>query len=397
MYPINEVENGSIIKTYSWLGSKLRGIVSDKTYIFDYNARGIRERKLVRNGNVPISDIYYFYDSQNRLVGESRYEYIGTGQKTKTSDIIYIYDATGLLYGFRYNGVEYYYDRDILGNINHIIHNNGLIVATYKYEAYGKHKVLNASGVEVLNSTFIGNINPIRYKGYYYDVETQLYWVSSRYYSPELCRWISPDSIEYLDPESINGLNLYAYCGNDPINKYDPTGHFAISTLVLIALGIFVIDTVIETTILMTSEEYKAENVYHFNPSTGEGNVHIPNSAAFNNPIAQLIYSIYLYENVKMEDGSNFFTGDPYDIVGELQAHNIAASFTRTLMALFFVPLALLSNGDYFWNIMHNLYVRSAHVDLGPSIAAEDDWYVRLPSYILKWIIKILSFNSLEW
>ena len=63
------------------------------------------------------------------------------------------------------------------------------------------------------------------YKGYIYDVETQLYWVSSRYYSPELCRWISPDSIEYLDPESINGLNLYAYCGNDPVNRFDPTGH----------------------------------------------------------------------------------------------------------------------------------------------------------------------------
>ena len=58
-----------------------------------------------------------------------------------------------------------------------------------------------------------------------YDVETQLYWVSSRYYSPELCRWISPDSIEYLDPESINGLNLYVYCGNDPINYIDPDGH----------------------------------------------------------------------------------------------------------------------------------------------------------------------------
>ena len=56
-------------------------------------------------------------------------------------------------------------------------------------------------------------------------METQLYWVSSRYYSPDLCRWISPDSIEYLDPESINGLNLYAYCGNDPVNRFDPTGH----------------------------------------------------------------------------------------------------------------------------------------------------------------------------
>ena len=57
------------------------------------------------------------------------------------------------------------------------------------------------------------------------DVETGHYWVSSRYYSPELCRWISPDSIEYLDPESINGLNLYAYCNNNPVMYSDPDGH----------------------------------------------------------------------------------------------------------------------------------------------------------------------------
>ncbi|HCX08674.1 MAG TPA: hypothetical protein DHG20_06095 [Acholeplasmatales bacterium] len=71
-------------------------------------------------------------------------------------------------------------------------------------------------------------INSYLYKGYYYDKETQFYWVSSRYYSPEICRWISPDLIEYLDPQSINGLNLYAYCNNDPINNYDPTGHFTL-------------------------------------------------------------------------------------------------------------------------------------------------------------------------
>ena len=92
----------------------------------------------------------------------------------------------------------------------------------------GQFKVFDGNGNEDNDATSIGNINPIRYRGYYYDVETQLFWVSSRYYSPELCRWISPDSIEYLDPESINGLNLYAYCNNDPVNKYDPTGHSAI-------------------------------------------------------------------------------------------------------------------------------------------------------------------------
>ena len=68
-------------------------------------------------------------------------------------------------------------------------------------------------------------------------VETGLFWLSSRYYSPELCRFISPDSVDYLDPSSINGLNLYAYCNNDPINYADPSGHVAISIGVLLAIG----------------------------------------------------------------------------------------------------------------------------------------------------------------
>ena len=72
------------------------------------------------------------------------------------------------------------------------------------------------------------NNNGFVYKGYYYDVKTSLFWISSRYYSPELCRFISPDDVEYLDPESVNGLNLYCYCLNNPISYSDPSGHFVI-------------------------------------------------------------------------------------------------------------------------------------------------------------------------
>jgi hypothetical protein len=62
--------------------------------------------------------------------------------------------------------------------------------------------------------------------------------VGHRYYNPEWGRWLSPDDIEYLDPQSINGLNLYAYCNNDSVNKYDPTGHFAITLTTLLIGGL---------------------------------------------------------------------------------------------------------------------------------------------------------------
>ena len=58
--------------------------------------------------------------------------------------------------------------------------------------------------------------------------------VGHRYYNPEWGRWIQPDDIEYLDPTNINGLNLYAYCMNDPVNMYDPDGHIAISISAII-------------------------------------------------------------------------------------------------------------------------------------------------------------------
>ncbi len=74
------------------------------------------------------------------------------------------------------------------------------------------------------NNKFIAELNPFRYRGYYYDIETGLYYLNSRYYDPEIGRFINADDISYLDPESINGLNLYAYCVNNPTNLSDETG-----------------------------------------------------------------------------------------------------------------------------------------------------------------------------
>ena len=91
-------------------------------------------------------------------------------------------------------------------------------------------------------------------------VETGWFWLSSRYYSPELCRFISPDDIEYLDPESVNGLNLYCYCLNNPINNADPSGHFAISAALFI--GTIIIGAVIGGGIAAYSSIKKGDEWY---------------------------------------------------------------------------------------------------------------------------------------
>lgn len=72
-------------------------------------------------------------------------------------------------------------------------------------------------------------MNPFRYRGYYYDTETKLYYLQTRYYDPETGRFLNMDSIDYADPENLNGLNLYAYCNNNPVMYVDPTGHFVMA------------------------------------------------------------------------------------------------------------------------------------------------------------------------
>ena len=136
---------------------------------------------------------------------------------------------------------DIYDDRD-----NHaVVDSNGSTVVEYKYDAWGNHKVLDANGNEITSSTHIGNLNPFRYCGYYYDIETGFYFLKSRYYDPEVGRFLNIDSLDYADPETINGLNLYAYCGDNPVMGYDPEGIWSWSGFwnVIAAVAVVVVVT----------------------------------------------------------------------------------------------------------------------------------------------------------
>ena len=123
----------------------------------------------------------------------------------------------------------YYFHRNPMGDVVGIYDLNNNLVAKYLYDAWGNFTISGNSA--------IAKANPIRYRGYYYDEETGLYYCNARYYSPKWRRFISPDDTAYLDPESVNGLNLYCYCNNDPVNLVDPSGHFGFWALLGITLA----------------------------------------------------------------------------------------------------------------------------------------------------------------
>ena len=113
---------------------------------------------------------------------------------------------------------------DAQGNIIALIDNSGKVVVQYVYDAWGNHAVLDANGNDLTSSSHIGNRNPFRYRGYFYDAETGLYYLQTRYYDPEVGRFLNMDDISYATPEQLHGLNLYAYCANNPVMGYDPYG-----------------------------------------------------------------------------------------------------------------------------------------------------------------------------
>ena len=190
-------------------------------------ARGHRLDKMENSGyNI---DIAFKYDENGvrtqKTVNGVQTNFITSGikllaQKTGENVLLWQVDGNGNTIGFNYNNVPYFYMKNLQGDIIGITDTSGNIVARYTYDSWGKLiSIKDASNVDkITDTTFIGYINPLRYRGYYYDSETGFYYLNARYYDPEIGRFINAD--ETLD----GGYNLFEYCYNNPVNAFDPEG-----------------------------------------------------------------------------------------------------------------------------------------------------------------------------
>ena len=193
---------------FTWqYGRRLSSISHNGDSIsYTYDPDGIRTSKTV-NGTTT-----KFHIMNGTLLGQTR----------GSDKIIFLYDEKASKYGFDYNGTKYYYIFNVQGDVIGILNQAGQKIVSYTYDPWGR--LLSIGGPQ---AGTIGQLNPIRYRGYYYDTETGFYYLQSRYYDPTMKRFLSCDSEAAitLSPEQPNwNKNLFAYCDNNPIIRVDCGG-----------------------------------------------------------------------------------------------------------------------------------------------------------------------------
>lgn len=195
-------------------GRNLTNIYSHESEIlaFEYDDNGFRTSK-----STPWDTTYYIYDNGN-VIYEKNDDYL----------IYYLYGTDNDLIGFTLEqdgeAATYYYLKDGLNNIIALVNSNGGIVTSYTYDAYG-----NILSIEGSEASTVGQINPYRYRSYRYDVETGFYYLNSRYYDPEIGRFINADDISMLSNYAVKeNYNLYSYAYNNPVKYADPDGNAAL-------------------------------------------------------------------------------------------------------------------------------------------------------------------------
>ena len=195
-------------RQYTWEhGRQLSSMTNyDGTWEFTYSTDGMRTE---------------------RTDGTTTYNYIYNGSQLTQMTVdgytlTFFYDAEGKPSSFTYydgtNTNTYYYATNLQGDVTGIFQENGTFVVNYTYDAWGRVRSVTGEKASTL-----GRQNPLRYRGYVYDEETGLYYLQSRYYNPEFCRFINADGF-VATGQSFVGNNMFAYCNNNPVMLEDSTG-----------------------------------------------------------------------------------------------------------------------------------------------------------------------------
>ena len=202
--------------TMTWTGRQLTTLTQNgKQNTYKYDVDGLRLEKTAGG----VTTQYQYVNGQ--LLGEKR---------SNGVVLRYTYDALGVLSGIQYKNAagvttNYIVRCTLSGDVDQIYDTKGNLLARYIYDTWGDTlSVTDASGKAITDPLHIANINPIRYRGYYYDAETGLYYLQSRYYDTTTRRFLNADEI--LGTNAGAAYNLFAYCGNNPVNMSDPTGHW---------------------------------------------------------------------------------------------------------------------------------------------------------------------------
>ena len=216
--PLTYDENGNVLtygdKSFTWnKGRNLESITDgDNEYSYTYDENGIRTSKTV-NG------VTTYYNTRDGVI---------LSQTDGTNTMYFQYDNDNTPVGIVLNGTQYFYITNQMGDVIGITDTQGNALVQYEYDEWGKIGSITTKNNTDEENT-LANINPLRYRGYYYDNETGYYYLQSRYYDANLCRFINADDYNYLDKDIVDGLNLFAYCNNDSVNRFDLDGCYSAS------------------------------------------------------------------------------------------------------------------------------------------------------------------------
>ena len=216
-----------------WQGRELRFFDTDDGYVeYRYNENGLRCRKTFTDYVTELDDVYdYYWTDDCRLQGYT----VTMAGSTEPYSVLVLYNSAQEPIGFTVGEHTYYYIKNIQGDVLCVTDDAGTPIIRYTYDAWGAMTISPASqNVPSQTLAEVAFLNPVTYRGYFYDYELGFYYLQSRYYDPETGRFVSAD-----DPQNVflRDCNFFSYCYNNPINYLDKDGNAPNLVVILAILG----------------------------------------------------------------------------------------------------------------------------------------------------------------